>query len=333
MNNKVYDCYGEQRIGFKYYKQSVIDFVIHEKNKLSKEINRFKELCDKTQLNNKNKDIDYSLNNFKNFLELMSKEYDKDISCNNFYWSIFIKFVERVKQIYKSTKPMTIDTNTIKFSYIFKGLFIQNNKIKYLNQINYLINNENIEWNKEDKETFKQFIKKDLDKLNEENKEFKEQFSNYRDKIINFKLNYKDDIYEQTKDFYYLCDEIQKLNKINTNLSLIDVYDIVNIIIDGYYYGQSQKNIIIVKFYYNLLFQFIKRIQTLFIQTKKSKNITIDTNTVNFTIIIQKVCNENGHLKYKNQALKFIEECKDLTGWKKENKAELIDWLNSFNKN
>jgi len=339
MNNKAYNCYGNQKMGFKYYRQSVIDFVIHDKNKLSKEIKRFNELCENTEKNNKNKEIDLSLNNFNKFLEFMEEEYDKDISCNNFYWNIFIKFVERVKQIYKSAlnnNPLTIDTNTIKFSYIIKELFIKNKQIKYYNQIIYFINNKDIEWDKEDKETFKQYIKdnfKELEKINEENKEIKKNFSNYREKIINYKINYKYDIYKQTKDFYYLCEEIQKLNKENTNLSLNEVYDIVNVIVEGYYYGLSINNIIIMKFYYNLIYQFIKRIQSIFIQTKTNSNITIDMNTVNFTIIIKKISNNKGQLKYKNQILKFIEECKDIYGWKEENKKELIDWINSFDNN
>ena len=369
MNNKAYNCYGEQKMGYKYYKQSVIDFSIHNDNKLSKEIKRFNELCEKTQINNKNKEIKLSLDNFKGFLEIMNNEYNKDSLYNNFYWLIFIKFVERIKQIYKSKEPLTIDINTVKLSYILKRALIKNNQIKYINQLISFMNNDNIEWDINDKNSFKQFIndnflnietkkenettdeikaeKKEIIETTEtkdeiktetketkeikENKEEKMSFSKYREKIINFKINYKDDIYEQTKTFYYLCEEIQKLNKEKTNLSLNNIYDIVNKMVDGYYYGLSANNITIIKFYYNLIFQFIRRIQTLFIQSKTYKNITINNNTVNFTIMIKKICNNNGQIKYKNQALKFIEECNNLFGWKEKDKKELKDWLNSFN--
>jgi len=334
MNNKAYNCYGEQRMGYKYYKQSVIDFNIHSNNKLTKEIKRFRELCDKTEEYNKNEEINLSLDNFSKFLEIISNEYDKDIACENFYWGIFTKFIERVKNIYKSKEPQTIDINTIKFSYIIKGLYIKNKQIKYYNQIKYFINNEEIEWEKEDRETFKQYIKdnfEEYDKINKDKKENQKNFSIKREEIINYKINYKDDVYEQTKKFYYLCEEIQKLNNEEGNLSLNNIYDIVNIMNDGYYYGKSINNIRIIKFYYNMINEFIKRIQYLYKQTKTYKNITIDTDTVNFSIIIKKVSNDRGKLKYKNQIIKFVEECDKCDGWKEEDKKEIIEWVNSFN--
>jgi len=331
MNNKTYNCYGEQKMGFKYYRQKVLDFNIYNNNKLSKEIKKFNDLCEKTQSFNKNENINLSLNNFSNFLKVINEEYYKDNYCINFYFGIFIKFVERVKKIYNSTlydSPLSIDTNTIKFSYIIKSLYIKDNQIKYYNQIIHFINNENIEWDEEDRNMFKQYIKDNFEEKVKEQKE--KSFSNYREKIINFKIDYKNDIYNQTKQFYYLCDDIQKINKDNGNLSLNNIYDVVNVMIDGYYFGLSINNMKIIKFYYNLIYQFIKRIQVLFIKTKTFTDINIDNSTVNFTIIIKKICENDKKIKYKNQILKFIENCKGLNGWAEKDKQELIEWINSF---
>lgn len=346
--------YGEQKRGFKFYHNLVLNFIIHSNNSLDKEINKFIDLCNKTQEFNKNEQIDYSLNNFKNFLKFIINSYkhakqNNDEKCISFYFNLFFNFMNRIKTIYKNnlinndnSKLLSIDKSNVLLSFFIKKICYVNNRLLYVNQINYLLNNKYIEWDENDRNETKKWLHDKLNKLPENIKnKLTETFSKNRDKVLNFKLDKSSNVIEQLEEFYYLCENTQKLNKENGDLSLNkDFYVIINLIVDGFNYGIIYENNSIINFYYNMIFNFIKRIQYLYSLTKTIKDINIDENNVKFSYLIDKSCkyiyiNDNiekiGY-RYEKPVRYFIEECKDIKGWSDEDKQKTLEWLkNHYN--
>ena len=337
--NKTYDYYGEQRMGFKYYHQSVLEYRMHNGNKLSKEINKFKELCTKTQSFNKNDKINLSLDNFKNFLSFIEEGFKNFSIYEKFYWDLFFNFMLRVKNIYSKTfteNPLTIDISTVKYSYMLKKVCIDKGKLINYKPLNILLNNDFIEWDYEDRKETKKWLNEVLNNIPEEIKDkIVKSFNTIRDDIINFRLNKKGDVIKQSDNFYYLCEDLQKYNKDNlSDFSLDkDIYDIVNVMINGYNFGVYKNDYSLINFYYNLIKQFIMRIQFLIsLSNIPNNHIIIDKNSIKFSYIIKKGCIFNNNLKYENQIKIFIKNCEGINGWDDNDKQKVFKMIDNFNK-
>ena len=322
----------EEEIEHNY--KRVLSYHITEENFIN-DVKNFIILCNKNQILNKNKDINISLTEFKDFLNIFNKFSNQKDKYKYFYVKLFIKFLNKVKEIYynnfiiKNT-PISINKTTINLGELLKETYINKNKTFYYSQFNYMINNYNIFTNEEKNELLNWSKKR----KEEDDKKNYISFNNYYDKIINFNIDLSLDIVEQYEYFYMLCENANNTNKLqqNSNFNINDeINEIIDILISYYYYTslKSYKDILLYTFSKNIIIETIKEIQDNYKYSKYIDNFKINKYNINFTDIIKKFCVDTYNIKkYKKIILQFILDCEGSDGWTEKNKKILYNWVN-----
>jgi len=363
--------YGDQKRSFNFYYNGVKNYALFFDKPLDKIIAEVKEMCENTQKENKNPNINYSLESYEGLLNYLSQFHT---TAEEFYRLFFFEFFEKVREHYKN--KTTITPKSFSFFDILKKISYDGPhhiKTKFITQLNrfikckyfvkdeeghYVLDEEGkkIEikvWDEEEREQAKKWFSDIVKHLPEKLRQQKLglTFNDYRQRIIDFRLKRDLDLQTQMEDFYFMCDDAQEKNRDkNGDLTLDNVYDVINEILNSYYFGIKKNDVSICNFYYFMCYHFIQRIQALYNMTKTFQDVVIDQNSVKFSFIIDRATliyvkkddkkeskkeDEEKEIRrrFTTQAMRFIEHCHKINveGWDTEDNRKAYTMIKEYN--